>query len=733
MAETDSRFAYQDARRRRLDRITQHIVVGSGLLVMMALVLIFFYLLYVVAPLFVSPSMTQYAASPRVASAPSAAVGISDDGSLGYRVDQQGFGEFMAFAGGQSLPRTALSVTPITRAVAFGEGRPHYALLSATGHITIVAPFIPLAGNTQPAWRYPFGKTPLPLTGDGTPLRHLALALRETTPPMADNAAATVVDAVAVWVTQDNRLSMSRISADGVQPVASVALGDTPVDALVLTPRGDVIYSLSGNQLTSWRGSGETLMLSGSATLPAAGPWRLALLSGGYSLLVYSEGGKIFQWFDVPGADGLRLTEIRDFPQRETQGLQLVPEASRRVFATLTPQGELSLFASKQSAAVLTQQVAAQAQHMVFSAHGKALLLETPTQWYAYRVDNPYPDIGWRGLWQRIWYENYPQPDFIWQSTAADDSYQAKFSLVPLLAGSLKAALYAMLFATPLALAAAVYTACFMTPGLRRWVKPALEIMGALPTVVVGLIAALWLAPHVETYLSAILALPLLCTLGVLGVGALTARWPRVARWMQGREVLLLMPVLLLIVLGVCAFAPALEVRLLGQPLFQWMDGNFVQRNALVAGIALGFALIPLIFSLAEDALFNVPTRLSQGSLALGATPWQTLWHVVLPSASAGIFAALMLSFGRAVGETMIVLMATGNTPIVDAGLLQGLRSLAANIAIEMPEAVMGSGHYRVLFLTALVLFVFTFVVNTLAETLRQRLRRRYRDEGDHA
>ncbi len=517
MAETDSRFAYQDARRRHLDRITQHIVVGSGLLVMMALVLIFFYLLYVVAPMFVSPSVTQHAASPRVASVPSAAVGISDDGSLGYRIDQQGFGEFMVFAGGQSLPRTALSVTPITRAVAFSEGRQHYALLSATGHITIVSPFIPLAGNAQPAWRYPFGKMPLALTVDGTPLRHLALALRETTPPMADNAASTLVDAVAVWVTLDNRLTMGRISADGVQLVASVALGDTTVDALVLTPRGDVIYSLSGNQLTSWRVSGETLTLSGTATLPTAGPWRLALLSGGYSLLVYTEGGKIFQWFDVPGPDGLRLTEIRDFPQRETQGMQLVPEASRRVFATLTPQGELSLFASKQSAAVLTQQVAAQALRMVFSAHGKALLLETPTQWYAYRVDNPYPDIGWRGLWQRVWYENYPQPDFIWQSTAADDSYQAKFSLVPLLAGSLKAALYAMLFATPLALAAAVYTACFMTPGLRRWVKPTLEVMGALPTVVVGLIAALWLAPHVETYLSAILALPLLCTLGVLG------------------------------------------------------------------------------------------------------------------------------------------------------------------------------------------------------------------------
>lgn len=731
MAETDSGFAYQDARRRRLDRVTQHIVVGSGLLVMMALVLIFFYLLYVVSPLFVSPTVTQYAVSPRAEPVSSAAIGISDDGMLGYRIDEQGVGEFIAFAAGQSLSRTALSVTPIVHAVAFGEGRPHYALLSSTGHITIVAPFIPLAGNAQPAWRYPFGKSPLPLTEEGAPAHHLTLALRETTPPMADNAAATVMDVVAAWVTQDNHLTLGRISVDGVRTVASVALGDTPVDDLVLTRRGDTLYSLSGNQLTTWRFNGEALSPSGTATLPSDRQWRLALLSGGYSLLVYTESGEIYQWFDVPNAEGMRLTEIRDFPQGDTRGMQLAPEALRRVFATLTPQGTLSLFASKQSSALLTQQVATQAQRMVFSTHGKALLLETPTQWYAYRVDNPYPDIGWRGLWQRIWYENYPQPDFIWQSTAADDSYQAKFSLVPLLAGSLKAALYAMLFATPLALAAAVYTACFMTPGLRRWVKPTLEIMGALPTVVVGLIAALWLAPHVETYLSAILALPLLCTLSVLGVGAMIARRPRVALLLQGREVLLLIPVLLLTVLLVCWLAPKMDVGLFGQPLFQWMDGNFVQRNALVAGIALGFALIPLIFSLAEDALFNVPTRLSQGSLALGATPWQTLWHVVLPSASAGIFAALMLSFGRAVGETMIVLMATGNTPIVDAGLLQGLRSLAANIAIEMPEAVMGSGHYRVLFLTALVLFLFTFVVNTLAEALRQRLRLRYRDEGE--
>jgi phosphate transport system permease protein len=153
---------------------------------------------------------------------------------------------------------------------------------------------------------------------------------------------------------------------------------------------------------------------------------------------------------------------------------------------------------------------------------------------------------------------------------------------------------------------------------------------------------------------------------------------------------------------------------------------TYDQRNALVVGLAMGFAVIPSIFSIAEDAIFSVPKHLSYGSLALGATPWQTLTRVVLLTASPGIFSAVMIGMGRAVGETMIVLMATGNTPIMDANIFQGMRTLAANIAVEMAESEVGGTHYRVLFLAALVLFLFTFVVNTLAEVIRQRLRKRY-------
>jgi len=153
---------------------------------------------------------------------------------------------------------------------------------------------------------------------------------------------------------------------------------------------------------------------------------------------------------------------------------------------------------------------------------------------------------------------------------------------------------------------------------------------------------------------------------------------------------------------------------------------SYDQRNAMVVGCAMGFAVIPTIFSIAEDAIYGVPKSLSDGSLALGATPWQTLVGVILPTASPGMFSAVMIGLGRAVGETMIVLMATGNTPIMDWNLFEGMRTLAANIAVEMPESAMNSSHYRILFLAALVLFMFTFVVNTGAELIRQRLREKY-------
>ncbi|MBE0616903.1 MAG: ABC transporter permease subunit, partial [Proteobacteria bacterium] len=153
--------------------------------------------------------------------------------------------------------------------------------------------------------------------------------------------------------------------------------------------------------------------------------------------------------------------------------------------------------------------------------------------------------------------------------------------------------------------------------------------------------------------------------------------------------------------------------------------GTYVQRNTLVIAFAMGFAVIPIIYTLAEDALNAVPEHLRSASLGCGATPWQTALWIILPTAMSGVFSAVMIGMGRAVGETMIVVMAAGNTPIIDLNLFNGLRALSANIAVELPEAVKGGTLYRTLFLSALVLFAMTFVINTVAEVVRQRFRRR--------
>ncbi|MCA9249035.1 MAG: ABC transporter permease subunit, partial [Planctomycetales bacterium] len=153
--------------------------------------------------------------------------------------------------------------------------------------------------------------------------------------------------------------------------------------------------------------------------------------------------------------------------------------------------------------------------------------------------------------------------------------------------------------------------------------------------------------------------------------------------------------------------------------------GTYDPRNALVVGFVMGFAVIPIIYTIADDALHTVPSHLRSGSLGAGATRWQTAVRIVIPTAMSGLFSAVMIGLGRAVGETMIVLMATGNTPVREWNIFNGFRTLAANIAVEVPEAAKDSTHYRTLFLAALTLFVLTFTVNTIAEVVRLRFRRR--------
>ena len=376
--------------------------------------------------------------------------------------------------------------------------------------------------------------------------------------------------------------------------------------------------------------------------------------------------------------------------------------------------------------------------------YDRVIALDTGGDLHVYQLSDPHPEAGGTALFGRIWYEGGQEPTFTWQSTGGTDDFEPKLSMMPLVFGTLKGTFYAMIFAVPLALLAAMYTSQFLHPNLRTVVKPTMEIMASLPSVILGFLAALWLAPILETkVLSFVLVVMLVPAVAML-MGYVWSSMPGnvTSRYVKpGYEFVAVFPLLAVAAYVGWMLGPVVEGLLFavtdaatGERVADfrlwWVQTtglSFEQRNSLVVGFIMGFAVIPIIFTIAEDALSNVPSELKAGSLALGASRWQTAIRIVLPTASAGIFSAMMIGLGRAVGETMIVLMATGNTPIVDWNIFSGMRTLSANIAVELPEAPQFGTLYRTLFLGAMLLFLMTFLINTLAEFLRQYLREKYR------
>ncbi|MGR8921814.1 MAG: ABC transporter permease subunit, partial [Gammaproteobacteria bacterium] len=461
----------------------------------------------------------------------------------------------------------------------------------------------------------------------------------------------------------------------------------------------------------------------------------LEFLSGGISVLIGDDRGGLAQWFPVRDDNNVyTLARVRDFPPMSAAVVHIAPEYFRKAFAALDADGQLALFHTTAGRRILLHETGADEVSAFAMAPraNAAIVAGADGEFSSFRIDNEHPEVSFQALWQEVWYENRQEPEYIWQSSSASSDFEPKFSLTPLTFGTLKATFYSMLFAVPLAVLGAVYTAYFMTPFMRAVVKPSVEVMAALPTVILGFLAGLWLAPLVERELLGLILGVAVVPLGILLACWLYTRLPR--RWRElvpdGWEALMLIPVIIVMTWVSLSAGSLAEVWFFGGSLPQWLTQNYGitydQRNSLVVGIAIGFAVIPTIFSISEDAVFSVPRSLTMGSLALGATPWQTAVRVILLTASPGIFSAVMIGMGRAVGETMIVLMATGNTPIMDLNIFQGFRALSANIAVEMPESEVDSTHYRILFLAALVLFMVTFLVNTLAELVRQRLRRKY-------
>jgi len=460
----------------------------------------------------------------------------------------------------------------------------------------------------------------------------------------------------------------------------------------------------------------------------------------------------------------------------------------------------------------------------------------------------PHSEATLAAYFRPVWYEGYSEPRHVWQSTGGTDDFESKFGLMPLVFGTIKATFYSMLFAVPLALLAAIFTSEFLHPRLKMKIKPTIEMMASLPSVVLGFLAGLVLAQFIESRVPVVLMS--FVTLPVTLVLA-ACLWQTLARRVQIRmqhlrfwlmvlavpagvwlasvagphfenhffKVKILDETIATQLMGEVAegdieyqngavivrdfrtwlsahrqnpAAPTFESSPVGgwiilfgplsmilsafltirfvnpwlvdrasawsRPAFAWLDlakfliaallavllawllsslfgvfwdprgsyiDQYVQRNALVVGFMMGFAVVPIIYTIADDAMSAVPEHLRSASLGAGATRWQTAVRIIVPTAMSGLFSAVMIGFGRAVGETMIVLMAAGNTPIMEWNIFSGFRTLSANIAVEMMEAVEGSTNFRTLFLAAVILFAMTFAINTVAETVRQRYRKR--------
>ena len=475
--------------------------------------------------------------------------------------------------------------------------------------------------------------------------------------------------------------------------------------------------------------------VSPRASTGLPGPSRAAtLLLGDVTLLLGGEDGVVSAWqvVEVPSSGARRLERSAEFPGRGAV-LTLCPSQRDKSFAVVRAGSvELDHLTTRRTLLSLPD-VPPEIELAALSPRRDGFLaVSGDGRAYRWRLAVPHSEASLATLFSAVRYEGYSESAYVWQSTGMTAAFEPKLSLVPLIVGTLKGALYALLFSAPCALLAALYVAQFAPPRLRLLSKPVVELMAALPSVVVGFLAALLLAPFVQRHLVALVATLVALPLAVAGAGlAWDALRLSGRRRSDARAELAIVAVLLAAVTGILfAFERRLAEALFDGDFSGWLFTHagvtYDQRNAVVVGFALGFAVIPLIFTLAEDAFSNVPPSLVSASLALGATRWQAARTVVLPAASPGIFAAVMIGLGRAVGETMIVLMATGNTPIMSLSPFDGMRTMAACIAVELPEAPFGGTLYRVLILTALLLFVFTFAINTVAVMVAARLRRRF-------
>lgn len=530
-------------RKRRLralkDRMARWYVSIGGLAVLGAITLIFFYLAHVVLPMFQGAELESRKAQQPAWLAEAQApllLAVEEQNQVAMRLDTSGAVQFFELKSGEALQRLQLPLPQGVSVASVGQDQPgtrRVVLGLSNGQALIIQHSykITYPDNVRaiaPQIEYPYGEAPIEVDPQGRPLEHIAVNLNSGTLMLAGS---TGNELHLISLAREENLFTGEVSVSE-ERINLPQIGE-PISQLILDPRQMWLYVFNGDSsadVFDLRKRG----LNGRYELLKGGSNRVTSatsLLGGISIMIGDAKGGIQQWFMVRDQDGKSTFQsIRSFQLGDSAITQILPEERRKGFMALDADGRLGIFHSTAHRTLLKEQVAEGSAIAALSPRASRVLVESDGKLQRFVVDNPHPEISWSSLWGKVWYESYPEPDYVWQSTSANTDFEAKLSLSPLAFGTLKAAFYAMLLAAPLAVAAAIYTAYFMAPRMRTKVKPVIELMEALPTVILGFFAGLFLAPFLENHLPGIFSLLLLTPVGILLFGFLWTKLPEIGR-----------------------------------------------------------------------------------------------------------------------------------------------------------------------------------------------------------
>jgi len=719
-------------RARIFDWLAGRFISVGGIGIIAAVMGIFFFVLSEAWPLFRSPEIT--AEKARQVAGPFA-IGLDPYYQTAYAVGPQGV-DLLRLADGQVISRERPAELT-GRKVTAAQRMPNDVLALGTddGHLLVARVRFQLdysSGQRQVVTQFAVERL---IAVDPAGESLVQVAFREGDDGRSAAAAITASDRLVVMVAEQQQGLLGPGERQVRQYELTAAFDGKATQVLLDGRIRQLLVGTDRGQVYEWRlGAVEQVpAFVGHIAVSEVAVSALGYALGEVSLVVGDAAGHVSTWFKVEENGQRSYRKIHAFVSHASAVTHIAASTRDKQFLTTDAEGAIALHHLTSEQTVFQLRGDSPATALGFAPKADGFLALGQDGWLRrFALDHPHPEISAAVLFGSIWYEGYQGREYVWQSTGGTDEFEPKLSLVPLILGTAKGTLYALLFALPLAILAAIYTAEFASPRVQGLVKPAVEVMASLPSVILGFLAGLWLAPLLESHLLGTLlllpAVPTVVIAAAWGWQYAPEAWVRqVARV---GEIYLLGAVTLLVAWLAYALGPVFEDLAFDGHFLRWLRQDagvgYDQRNCLVVGFAMGFAVVPLVFTICEDALSSVPSHLRAGSLALGATPWQTAIKVVLPMALPGIFSASMIGLGRAIGETMIVLMATGNTPIMDWNIFNGMRTISANIAVELPEAPHQGTLYRVLFLSGLLLFMVTFFINSLAEVVRQRLRDKY-------